>query len=119
MDGEFNRPRRIEPANSNAPADSIRELINVIRANQKVFGEVIKLNAETVRHVSELTSQISDLAKRVDMLISHMQTPSQTPSVSAKKDDELYDRMDKLERRLNAFIIATMPRRRTAPAPMM
>lgn len=111
------RVERIERAG--VPTEAIRELVDVVRANQQVVEEVVKLNSEMVRRVSDLTSNISELSTRVNDLISRMQLSSVPEEKERHKEFEgkIDERLEKLEKRLNALIIATMPRR-PRPQPM-
>jgi len=83
--------------------------------SEQSIEEVIKLNSEMIQRVSNLARSVSELTDRVNEMIVRIQTA--TP-----EERELSQRVDKLEKRLNAFIITVMTRRRTQapmPGPMM
>jgi len=107
---------------SGIPTEAIHEMTDAVRANQQVAEEVVKLNAEMIRRVSDLTTQVSELSSRISDMVAHMHVSEVPEAKERKKDSDrgLDERMDKLEKRLNALIVVTMPRRmRQSPQPMM
>lgn len=103
------------------PTESIKELVEVVRENQQVVEEIVKLNTEMVRRVSDLTSSISELSTRVNDLVMRMKMAEVPEEKERQKEAEtkLNERLDKLEKRLNTLIVATLPRRPRMPQQMM
>jgi len=101
-----NPPKSAEIPERQVSPDVIRELVQTVRSNQQMAEEVIKLNTDMVRRVSELTISIGELTKRINEMISKFQ-------LSPEKDQTaLAARLEKLEKRVNAMIISSLTRRR-------
>ena len=112
------RVERIEHAG--VPSEAIHELVDAVRTNQQLVEEVIKLNTEMIRRVSDLTSSVSELATRINTLVDRLQMAEVPEEKERHKafESKMENRLEKMEKRLNALIIATMPRRpRVAPPP--
>jgi hypothetical protein len=109
--------KRMESIEKGGPAQkTLGELIETLRANQPVFQELIRLNTEMIRRVSDLVSVVSTLSTQVaDMVAKRAPEEHMDHEESDKK---IAERMDKLEKRVNALLLAAMPRmRRPMPAP--
>ena len=85
--------------------------------SEQLVEEVVKLNIEMIRRVSELTESISELTARVNDIITHLQAKPEEKDKSKLVEEKLSARIDKLEKRLNSFIIMMLPRRVRAPPP--
>jgi TolA-binding protein len=84
--------------------------------SEQLVEEVVKLNIEMIRRVSELTESISELTARVNDMITR--TRIEAPEGKEKEfEAKISARIDKLEKRLNSFIIMMLPRRVRAPPP--
>ncbi len=99
-----------------ASSDTTRELIEIVRANQHVIDDMVKMNAEMMNRVGELlisvntmTNKITDFMNRIEVTTT---TEEEGEGSEAKK--EVDDRLVKLEKRLNALILSSMAKRRAA-----
>ena len=87
--------------------------------SEQIVEEVVKLNIEIIRRVSDLTASISELTTRVNDMMTQMKTATPEDKEKYKEiESKLAVRVDRLEKRLNSYILMTMPRRVRVPQPM-
>lgn len=102
------RVERLEHAG--IPTEVVAELANSVRANQRAVEEMVK-------RVSELTARINELVSSMKVSV-----PAEK-EVHKELESKFEERLEKLEKRLNALVMAALPRRPRpapgfAPAPM-
>lgn len=98
-----------------------KELIDIVRSNQQVVDDIVKINSEIINKVSELAMSVRDLSDKINDFMERIEV---APEEAEKEDrtkeiEEKFDaRLGKIEKRINALILATMPRVRRAPPPI-
>jgi len=103
--------------------DMVKELIEVVRTNQKIIDEVVKINSEMINRVSDLATHVSQLNERMTDFLDRVEVSSETeqpPPVQQQKNVEEMDaRMQKLEKRINSVLLSSMRNRPVRPTQMV
>ena len=92
--------------------DMVKELIEVVRTNQRIVDEVVKINSEMISRVSDLSSNVTKLTEKMTNFLERVeitefapgQEKGETPAASA----EVEERIQKLEKRINAMLLSAM-----------
>jgi len=96
--------------------ETIKELTEIVRANQHVVDNVIKLNADMLSKVSEMVSSVNNMTDKMNDFISRIEIAStgkaEEPEESNEAEKRTNERLSKLEKRLNSMIISSMKVRR-------
>ncbi len=96
--------------------ETIRELTEIVRANQSVVDNVVKLNAEMLSKVTDMVNAVNAMAAKMTDFVSRIEVGSAEKSGEPEESGELEKRVDerlsKLEKRLNALLLSSMKVRR-------
>lgn len=95
--------------------ETTKELIEIVRANQHVIDDVVRMNAEMISRMSELLGSVNSMTAKINDFMGRLEVASEhgeADDSGAKK--ELDDRMIKLEKRLNALVLSTLARKKMA-----
>ena len=110
MEKRLERLERTGTAN-----ETIKELTEIVRANQSVIDSVVKFNAEILSKVSDMVTSVNAMTSKMGDFISRIEVASggaQQEGGEAAQSNELEQRVDerlsKLEKRVNAMILSTM-----------
>lgn len=103
------RMERIERTGSST--DTIRELVELIRANQHVIDDVVKINSEMMAKVSEIVASVNGLAGKVNDFMERIEVASEEKEAAPQEPNKMDERLAKLEKRLNALLLSSMARK--------
>lgn len=105
--------KRISKMESSGTAkESIKELIDIVRANQHVIDDIVKINSGMINKVSELINTVDTLTKKTSEFINRIEVSAGEGGSGEKTDhtselqNKIDQRLEKLERRLNALILS-------------
>ena len=108
------RMERIEAAGTGT--DVIKELIDVVRTNQQVVDNVVRINSEMISRVSELSSSVNELTKKINDFMNRVEITGESEATEEKEEKSLdKERLEKLERRINSMIMSMAKPRFAAP----
>ncbi len=87
--------------------ETTRELIEIVRANQSVIDEMVKINSEMMKKVTDLLSSVGELTMKINDFMGRIEfAGNEEPKAEAQRDE----RLDKLEKRLNALLLSSVAR---------
>lgn len=97
-----------------------KELLDMARINQEVVDDLVKTNAKMTAKIAEMIDSTEKLTEKISAFLDRIEVSGEEP---AEREDEkkVAEKLDKLEKRLNAMIVTSasrpnmMPRR---PRPM-
>ncbi len=96
-------------------AETTKELIEIVRANQHVIDDVVKMNSEMISRIGELLSSVNTMTIRISEFMERIEvTPEQGGAEESVDKKETEERLVKLEKRLNALVLSAMARKRLA-----
>lgn len=96
---------------SGTTKESIKELIDIVRANQHVIDDIVKINSGMINKVSELINTVDTLTKKTSEFINRIEVSageggSEKTDHTSDLQNKIDQRLEKLERRLNALILS-------------
>src|SRR3990167_9076722 len=101
--------RRVEKMErSGGGNEMVKELIDVVRTNQKIVDEVVKINSEMINRVTELSAHVQQMTEKVNDFMSRIDVEEGSPSKEVQSTPEADLRIEKLEKRINSLLLSTM-----------
>ncbi|MBI2579482.1 MAG: hypothetical protein HYW27_01110 [Candidatus Aenigmarchaeota archaeon] len=88
--------------------EMMKELVDVVKTNQAIVEDIVKVNSEMMAKVSELSNAVSQMTARLNDFMSKIEVVGE--SEPAKQDDEMERKLDKIEKRLNAIALSNIAR---------
>ncbi|HLD83585.1 MAG TPA: hypothetical protein VI979_01895 [archaeon] len=107
--------RKIEQMESFGGGESTKALIEVVKSNQSIVDEMIKVNSDLVDRVAKLMESVNALDENLTDFMRKLEVASESDGgeEATKKSEEnsvkVNEKLAKLEKRLNALILTTMP----------
>ena len=97
--------------------EMVKELIDVVRTNQQIVDDIVKINSDMIGRVSGLAASVQQMTEKLNEFMSRLEVVGNTTETSTEtpKNDEMERRMEKLEKRINSIVLSSATRRR----PMM
>ncbi len=96
--------------------EMVKELIEVVRTNQKIIDEVVKINSEMINKVSDLSAKVTELTGKMNDFLERVEVgEGETPKQEEQKSPEFDQRIEKLEKRLNSLLLSTMKAKQIRP----
>jgi len=103
------------------------EYIELVKTNQQVVADLIRLNTGIIDKLGNLASKIEELVKRIDEFSSKFEIEVEASGGESKRvkeleeenqklreaQEELLDKISKLEKRINALILSKVPVRKS------
>ena len=109
--------KRIENIEKGGPAQrAVEDLIVAMKGNQKVAQDLISLNTEMIKRVTDLVSIVTTLSTQITEVMAKAGR-AETPAAHAADTRKLEEKLEKLEKRLNTMLLASMPRMRRQQQP--
>lgn len=107
------------------------EYIELVKTNQQVVGDLIRMNTGIIDKLNNLTTALEGLIKRIDEFASKFEVEIEVAGGESKRvkeleeenrrlkeaQEELLDKISKLEKRLNTLLLSRMPVRKPTPTP--
>lgn len=101
--------------------EMVKELIEVVRTNQRIVDEVVKINSEMINRVSELSINVTKLTDKMANFLDKVEITElkgtseegETPQAAP----EVEQRIQKLEKRINSMLVSAMKARQVRPMP--
>ncbi len=109
---------------SGSGTEMVKELIDVVRTNQRIVDEVVKINSEMINRVSELSSNVTQLTGKMSNFLERVEITEMNQEKAKSEDEEeeetttpsdVEDRIQKLEKRINAMLLSAMKSRQVRP----
>lgn len=104
------RVDRVERSAGNS--EMVKDLIDVVRTNQQIVDEIVKINSEMINRVTELSSAVTELTSRINDFMDRLEVVE-----ASENEPEKDERIEKLEKKLNTLLLQTMAKRRMRAAP--
>ena len=113
--------RRVEKIEKGTTStDMVKELIEVVRTNQKIIDEVVKINSEMINRVTDLAGHVSQLTERMNDFLNRVEVSGESDKPEQEQQQqkaaaEMEERMKKLEKRINAVLLSSVRNRPVRP----
>ncbi|MBI4174188.1 MAG: hypothetical protein HY517_00960, partial [Candidatus Aenigmarchaeota archaeon] len=103
--------------------EMVKELVDVVRTNQKIIDEVVKINSEMINKVSDLSAKVTELTEKMNDFLQRVEIGEhqETAPVAAeeRRAPENEERIQKLEKRINSLLLSTMKAKQIRPTTMV
>jgi len=99
--------------------ETIKELTEIVRANQHIIDNVVKLNTDMLSKVSDLVNSVNSITTKMNDFISRIEVSSTSVPKGGESEEnqdlenKIDERLSKLEKRLNAMILSSMKIKRS------
>ncbi len=103
--------KRIEKLETTGTSkESIKELIEIVRANQHVIDDVVRVNSDMMKRVSELITAVSNQNNKLNDFMSRIEfsESGEEQGEQGGVEKRIDERLEKLEKRVNALILSSM-----------
>ncbi|MBI2173183.1 MAG: hypothetical protein HYT73_03175 [Candidatus Aenigmarchaeota archaeon] len=97
-----------------AGGDMMKELVDVVKTNQAIVEDIVKVNSEMMSKVSELSNNVTQLSSRLNDFMNKIEVVSEEPE-QKPADDEMGRKLEKMEKRLNAIALSNIAKMRMQP----
>ncbi|MDI6721745.1 MAG: hypothetical protein QMD85_05105 [Candidatus Aenigmarchaeota archaeon] len=99
--------------------EMLKELVDVVKTNQNIVEDIVKVNSEMMTKVSELSGTIADLSAKMNDFLNRIEIvqeaePEQKPALS----DEFEKKIERIEKRLNTIALSNAVKMRMPQRPM-
>ena len=91
--------------------DMMKELVDVVKTNQAIVEDIVKVNSEMMSKVSELSNNVTQLTSRLNEFMNKIEVVSEEPE-QKPIDDEMGRKLEKMEKRLNAIALSNIAKMR-------
>jgi len=103
--------------------DILKEVMDIVRSNQEIVEDIVKVNSEMISRVSELANSVNMLMAKVNDFISRVEVAAgeekeETTETTGAADKwaeierRFSERLDKMEKRVNALLLSSMARQK-------
>ena len=97
-----------------------KELIEMARINQEVVDDLVKTNSKMTTKIAEMIDSVEKLTDKISSFIDRVEVSGEETESTANKEEQnrkLDDKLEKLEKRMNAMILTKGPMRRMPAMP--
>ena len=107
--------KKMEKLESSDGGETVRELIEIVRSNQRIVDEFIKINNDLMDKITRNNENVVKLTEKVSEFMGRLEYDTiEQPSKKEEPDDgkvsDMEERMKKLEKRINALLLTSMPK---------
>ncbi|MBI2971230.1 MAG: hypothetical protein HYY37_02300 [Candidatus Aenigmarchaeota archaeon] len=97
-------------------SESNKELIEIVKANQHVIDDMVRINSEMMSRMSSLLESVHTMTGKVNEFMSRIEVAGEKPSENSEESKDLERKMDerlvKLEKRVNAMLLTAIAKRK-------
>ena len=104
--------------------DTVKELVDIVKANQRVVDDIVRVNSDMMNKVSVLTASVNNLSDKVNDFMNRIELSGEAPpeedrykEIEERIEGEVDARLSKLEKRVNALILSLSKAKIRKPAP--
>jgi hypothetical protein len=95
--------------------DMVRELIDVVRTNQQIVDDMVKINSDIINKIGELTASVNQSMAKIDEFLNRVEVGGAEEPVAEEikpaavpVSNDADKRMDKLEKRINSLLLSSV-----------
>lgn len=100
--------------------ETMKEVLEIIRSNQEIVEDIVKVNSEMISRVSDLArgvdvlmAKVNDFMSRIEIAAGEEQEKKTEETAKAPEiGKEAGERISKLEKRLNALIMSNLTKQK-------
>ena len=110
------RMERVE--RSGTSQETIHDLVEVVRANQHVIDDIVKMNSDMFNKVTDLVNKVNTMTEKMTEFLERLEVSGEKEEAPVSNDaKKLEEKLAKMEKKINSLILSGLPqaRRRVAP----
>ncbi len=92
-----------------------KELLDMARINQEVVDDLVKTNSKITAKISEMIDSTEKLTDKISAFIDRIEVSGEESTEDSEDEKKMTDKLEKLEKRLNAVIVAGSQNRPGVP----
>lgn len=97
--------KRLERLERNGTSmDMLRELIEIVKTNQQIVDDVVRINSEMIKNVSILSDTVNKMTGKVDEFMGRIETVDESAKEQPAAATGMEDRLAKLENRIGTLM---------------
>ena len=115
--------KRLKDLEQNSSGHIMKELVDVVKTNQKIVDDLVRINSSAIKEMSEVNINLKMLIERLDNFIDRIDVATSQPSDElmdkinqiidqntkmSESYEQLTDRLSKVEKRVNAILLTKM-----------
>jgi DNA repair ATPase RecN len=97
--------------------EMLRELVEVVKTNQNIVEDIVKVNSEMMAKVSELSNTVSQLTARLNDFMGKIEIVGEAEEHRPASDD-IDRKLEKIEKRLNAIALSNIAKMKMPQRPV-
>jgi len=111
--------RLSEIEKSKTSGEILGELMSIIKTNQQVVDHMAKTNSAMIDKIVDLSNSVDKLMKRIDNFVERIETTEPVEAEEKEADKKMEERLEKMEKRLNAVLLSSMAKNKMMPQRQM
>ena len=106
---------------SGTSQDTIHDLVEVVRANQHVIDDVVKMNSEMFNKVTDLVTKVNTMTEKMTEFLERLEVSGENEQPTTANDEsrKFEEKISRMEKKINSLILSGVSqnqvRRRVAP----
>ncbi|MBI4014613.1 MAG: hypothetical protein HY365_01525 [Candidatus Aenigmarchaeota archaeon] len=102
--------KKLEQMEQTQGGEGMKTMMEIVKSNQAVVDEMVRMNSDLADRVSKLMESVDALSEKLTDFIQRVELSGEEEA-KAKPDErsKMDEKLTKLEKRLNALILTTMP----------
>ncbi len=105
--------RRLEEVEKKRTGGEInKELLDMARINQEVVDDLVKTNSKMTAKIAEMIDSTEKLTDKISSFIDRIEVSGEDSEHNSEDEKKMVDKLEKLEKRLNAVIVSGSSQRR-------
>lgn len=94
-------------------SDTIKDLVNIVKSNQRIVDEIVKMNSTMLNRVTELLESVNSLTEKMNNFMERIEVVSEAPKEPEEEkvkeiDSKVDERLVKLEKRVNSLLLSSI-----------
>ncbi len=106
--------KRVERVESTSSSGLTKDIMEIVKTNQEVVNEIVKINSELIARVNSLAESVSFLTHKIDDLMTRLEIVEPEKAIEFGKESQdqgqdhkgLEERFDNMEKRINKLLLA-------------
>ncbi len=115
--------KKIKQLEANSSGEVLKELVDVVKTNQKIVDDLVRINSSAIKEMSEINISLKMLIERLDSFLDRIDVSASEPSNQLMEKinqlieqnskmneayEELSEKLEKMEKRVNAILLTRM-----------
>src|SRR3989344_5356972 len=93
---------------SGTSQDTIHDLVEVVRANQHVIDDVVKMNSEMFNKVTDLVTKVNTMTEKMTEFLERLEVSGENEQPTTANDEsrKFEEKISRMEKKINSLILS-------------